>query len=292
MIPAMSARDAVLQRFSALSPALQVAARYVVDHPNEVVTTSMRTLAARAQVQPATLLRLAQQLGCAGWPELKAAFVADLGLQTEGYGQRARALVARERKARGNLTAEMFAVQRANLMATEGRNAGALRSAAELMGAASNVYVAGFRASFPVAFTLYYGCRLFRDTVHLVDGHSGGIEAQMRPMRRHDVLVVVGFAPYSRESLQVLDRARAVGASILALTDSSASPLALGATRSLLFATASPSFFPSVVAAVALAEALLEHLVVVAGGAAAMRRIESAERLLFDSGAYLPLPDA
>jgi hypothetical protein len=34
----MGARDQIRQRFNELSPALQQVARYVLDHPNEVVT--------------------------------------------------------------------------------------------------------------------------------------------------------------------------------------------------------------------------------------------------------------
>ena len=66
----MSTQALLLERFPSLSPKLQVAARFVVDHPNEVVTMSMRAIAERAHTQPATLVRLAQQLGFAGWPEL------------------------------------------------------------------------------------------------------------------------------------------------------------------------------------------------------------------------------
>jgi DNA-binding MurR/RpiR family transcriptional regulator len=65
--------------------------------------------------------------------------------------------------------------------------------------------------------------------------------------------------------------------------------LALGATSALLFATESPSFFPSVAAAVAVTEALLEQLVA-DGGRAVAQRITRAEKLLQDTGAYLPRP--
>ena len=45
----MGARDQIRQRFDELSPALQQVARYVLDHPNEVVTGSMRGIGTRAQ---------------------------------------------------------------------------------------------------------------------------------------------------------------------------------------------------------------------------------------------------
>ncbi|MBI5721157.1 MAG: MurR/RpiR family transcriptional regulator [Burkholderiales bacterium] len=280
----MSAREHILETFAELSPALQGAARFVVDHPNEVVTGSMRSLAARAGVQPATLVRLAQRLGYAGWPALKAGFVADLGLHSAGYGARAGRLATRARRA--DLAGELFAAHRHNLEATQRRSTAALPAAAAMLRRARAVYVAGFRASHPVAYALYYGYRLFRDSVHLVDGVAGGIEAQLRPLRRGDVVLVIGFAPYSRESMQVLERARSAGAAVLALTDSDASPLALAARQVLLFAADSPSFFPSVACAVALSEALLERLVA-EGGRPVVAQIERAEQQLVDAGAYV-----
>ena len=125
--------------------------------------------------------------------------------------------------------------------------------------------------------------------MHLVDGLGAGIESQLRPMEHHDVAVVTSFAPYSREAIAVADHAHAVGASLIALTDSSASPLALQADIALQFSTASPSFFPSVAAGVALSEALLEQLVA-EGGDAVVTQIDRVERQLFESGAYLQAP--
>ena len=152
--------------------------------------------------------------------------------------------------------------------------------------AATAVHIAGFRASFPIACSLAYAYRLFRDTVHLIDGHAGGLEMQLRPIERRDCVAVISFAPYSRESMLVIEAAKAAGARVVALTDSSASPLALAADVQVLFSAASPSFFPSVAAAVAVTEALLELLVAGADGDVS-RLIDQAEQRLFDSGAYL-----
>jgi DNA-binding MurR/RpiR family transcriptional regulator len=283
----MTLKDLILDRFSSLSPKLQAAARFVVDHPNEVVIASMRTLAEHAGEQPATLVRLAQQLGYAGWPELKSALAHDLGLHQDGYGQRAKNLAARGRSV--DLTGELFVAQHQNLKTIELQGTDSLHHGASLLRRADTVHIAGFRASFPIAYALFYGYRLFRNSVQLVDGQSGGLEMQMRLFNAKDVLVVTSFAPYSRESLLVAETAKAAGLRIVALTDSQASPLAFVADVSILFSAASPSFFPSVVAGVALTEALLELLVADAGKAV-VQKIERAEQDLFHSGAYLQAP--
>jgi DNA-binding MurR/RpiR family transcriptional regulator len=285
--PAVSTKDLILERFPSLSPQLRTAAKFVVDHPNDVVIMSMRTLAERANVQPATLVRLAQQLGYAGWPELKDAFVADLGLHTERYGARAKNLSGRGRDT--GLVEEMFAAHHGNLDATKAQIESPLRDAAKLLKRSRMVHVAGFRASYPVAYALAYGYRLFRSSVALIDGHAGGLEMQARGIERQDSVVAVSFAPYSRESMQIVEAAKAVGAQVIAFTDSQASPLALAADVSILFTVKSPSFFPSVTAAMAAAEALLEVLVAGAGDDIAAE-IDRAEQNLFDSGAYLQQP--
>jgi DNA-binding MurR/RpiR family transcriptional regulator len=102
-------------------------------------------------------------------------------------------------------------------------------------------------------------------------------------------VVAISFAPYSRESMEVIAHAKTIGAPVIAITDSSASPLALAADLPVLFAVDSPSFFPSVTAAMALTEALLE-LLVADGGASVVQQIDRTEQNLFKSGAYLQAP--
>ena len=286
----MGVIDQLRERFATLSPSLQQVARYVLDHTNEVVTQSMRTVGQHAQVPPTTLVRFAQTCEFAGWNEFKQALTADMGLASEAglqYGDKARSLLGRARDKQ--LTAEMFAMQRSNLDQTEQHSATRLAAAAKLLEKARNVHVMGMRACFPVAFSLVYVYRLFRPTVHLLEGMGGVREMQLRAIDKGDALIAISFAPYSQETVHAVELARARGCKVLALTDSLASPLSLAADETLLFSVNSPSFFPSVTAAQALSEALLEVLVSRAGQEAA-NRIEAAEGELHASGVYLQAP--
>ncbi|KAF1021103.1 MAG: HTH-type transcriptional regulator HexR [Paracidovorax wautersii] len=282
----MSLQALIRQRHASLSPTLQQAARYVIDHPNAVVTESMRAVSARSGVAPTTLLRLAQQLGFEGWPQLKEALTQDMGLAAEkSYGHRACQLAGRGQDAA--LVAELFEVHKRNLSHTEQQASHSLPRAARVLEQVRRVHVAGFRACFPVAHSLLYVYRLFRHEVQLIDGQGGSLEMQARAIAPEDALLVVSFAPYSREALEVARAAHAAGAAIVALTDSAASPLSLMARETVLFTTQSPSFFPSVAAAMAVAESLLE-LLATRAGQAGIERIDAAETQLRQSGAYLP----
>lgn len=284
----MGVKDDLRQRYDSLSPALQQVAKHVLDHPNEVVTSSMRGIGTRAGATPATLVRFAQHLGYAGWPQFKDAVAAEMGLGSQdAYGARAKTLVGRASD--HGLAAEMFEVQRRNLDNTHRQSEAALHRACAVLEKANAVHAAGFRACFPIAFSFVYVYRMFRASVHLLDGQGGSLEMQLRAFAKGDALLVASFAPYSREALQVAHAARAAGLRIVAVTDSIASPLSLLADETLLFAIDSPSFFPSVAAGVAVTEALVEMLASRAGKPV-IRRIDEAEAQLFESGAYLQAP--
>lgn len=280
----MNPRENIVNTFRELSAELQRAAEFSLQNTNQLVVLSMRAFAAEAGVKPATLLRLAQRLGYNGWGELKDAFIDELGLRNDTYVSKAEKLIAKGTQPQ--LYEEVFQAYQANLAFTQNENHQAMEQAVSLLDAAENVYICGFRASFPIAWSLFYVYRLFNRQVSLIDGLASNIEVFTRELTAQDCLLLTSFAPYSRESLDVLRAAQQAGATIVAITDSPVSPLAQAADCTLLFSTDSPSFFPSVVSGMGLAECLLAMLVA-RHGRDAVSKIENAERYLIDSGAYV-----
>ncbi|HHE5804782.1 TPA: MurR/RpiR family transcriptional regulator [Klebsiella michiganensis] len=283
----MNLRENIVSQFSLLSPELQRAAEFSLQNANQLVVQSMRAFAAEAGVKPATLLRLAQRLGYNGWRELKSAFIDDLGLGNDTYVSKAEKLIAKGTQPA--LYEEVFLAHQANLAFTQAENQHAMQQAVTLLDEAKQVYICGFRASFPIAWSLFYVYRLFNRQVSLIDGLASNIEVFTREINVEDCLLLTSFSPYSRESLDVLNAARQAGARIIAITDSPVSPLAQAADCTLLFSLSSPSFFPSIVSGMGVAECLLAMLVA-RHGREAVNKIESAERYLQRSGAYV-MPD-
>ncbi|EOY8405190.1 TPA: MurR/RpiR family transcriptional regulator [Enterobacter asburiae] len=282
----MNPRENIVSTFSELSAELQRAAEFSLQNTNQLVVLSMRAFASEAGVKPATLLRLAQRLGYNGWGELKDAFIDELGLRNDTYVSKAEKLIAKGTQPQ--LYEEVFQAHQRNLAFTQHENHQAMEQAVSLLDAAENVYICGFRASFPIAWSLFYVYRLFNRQVSLIDGLASNIEVFTRELTAQDCLLLTSFAPYSRESLDVLRAAQQAGATIVAITDSPVSPLAQAADCTLLFSIDSPSFFPSVVSGMGLAECLLAMLVA-RHGRDAVNKIENAERYLIDSGAYVVL---
>lgn len=284
--PAPKTLDAFTARvqheFAGMTPQFQVGARYLLDFPAEVPVASMRTIATQAGVQPATLVRLAQSLGYAGWGDLKNVFLASLRSASGQYAERASSVVC----GRSRSAAQSAAIQADNVRMLADVNAQSLPKAVRMLSRARTVHVAGFRASFAPAYTMQYLYRLFRPTVMLIRGDAGTLDMDLRGISKEDVTVIVSFAPYSHESMQVAEAARRAKSQVLAICDSVVAPMALQADCVLQFSTDTPSFFPSSVAALSLIEILIEQLLAQAGPQA-VNSIRQAEGHLQQDGAYL-----
>lgn len=272
-------------RFAGLSPQFQTGAAFLLDHPDEVAVLSMRKVADRAQVQPASLVRLAQQLGFPGWNEMRELFVARVRTRPEPLTNRARSLVAGN--AKQSLAHDLLVAQQHNLDVTAAQNERTLIEAARILRRARHVHVAGYRSCYAVAFGLVYGYRFFRSSVSLLTGEAGTLDMQLRAIDRDSATVVISFAPYSVEAVRVAETALEKGSKLVAITDSAVSPIALNADKLLIFSHESPSFFPSLVAATAIAESLMAHLLALEG-AGAVEQLEQAERSLHAKGDYVP----
>lgn len=125
-------------------------------------------------------------------------------------------------------------------------SAGSVANAAKALHAARRIWIAGFRSCRSVAELLNYQLRLFRaDEVQLVGG-SGPEDLDLGAFRAGDAVVVIGFAPYSTASVLSARAAHGSGATLVAIADTIAAPMAEGADHLLLYeAASSPGFFPA-----------------------------------------------
>lgn len=277
----------VKARYPEMSPQFQLGARHIMDFPAEVPVESMRRIATRAGVQPATLVRLAQSLGYKGWEPLRQVFVRSVQQAPRRYADQARDTLRRRHA--GSLLERHVAVQSENLGLLADENTEAMAEAAKLLAKARHVHIAGFRASHAAAHTLHYLYRLFRNSVTLMRGDAGLLEMELRALEPQDAVVIVGFAPYSHEAVRVAAGAHARGCSIIALCDSRLAPVARHAAVTLLFSTSTSSFFPSTASATVLVEALAAQLLARAGPRA-IEALSRAEEDLRSTGAYLEPP--
>lgn len=270
-------RCRIESRFESLSPELKRAARWLAANPADIGLYSMRTVARRASVQPATLTRLSQALGFERYEDLRQPFRAGLALiQAGDYAGRAAVLQAREDPG-GRQAESINTMQRANVASVlDGPWANDFEAAARALLSARRVGVLGLRASHGVAHHFQYLLDMLRDESLLLTDTAGTLLDQVHGLGEDDSLVVFSQAPYTRVARDVARKAAARGVDLVALTDSPLSPIARPARHVLLARTDSPSYFQSVSGAIALGETLLQTIASL-GGEAMLERLRAIQ---------------
>lgn len=268
----------------------------MLDRPDDVALQSMRQLAGEAGVTPATMVRLAKALGYEGYEHFRAPFQERLRDPEGSYSARARAMQAGHDLESGDPTVQMLLRQHdmevENLGRTfDGIGAERLADAAGLLAEAQTLYVIGLRSCYSVAFLFHYSVRLFRSSVHLIDGHAATLPDAVRGIRRGDAVLAISFAPYTRETVEIVEFSAANGAQIVAITDSEVSPLAAVADEVLVVRTDSPSFLHSMLGAVSVAQALTAAMVL-AQGEPALAELSESESQLLRFKAYKEAPSS
>jgi DNA-binding MurR/RpiR family transcriptional regulator len=263
---------------------LQEVGRFVAANDYDATTRSMRELASVAGADPASFTRLAKALGYSGWDELRAALTeARRPAQASPFSGRARGR-RHGPNADVSLISDKLEAEAAGLSRI---SPDFVAKAARALHAARRIWIAGFRSCRSVAELLNYELRLFRpDDVQLVGG-SGPEDLDFGAFRSGDAVVVIGFAPYSTASVLSARAAHRVGASLVAIADSVAAPMAEGADHLLLYeAASSPGFFPSLTGAIAIAQSLAA-VTFSLGGANAKKRLEDTEARLAALSQYV-----
>ena len=280
--------DSLSDNYPTLSPQLRLAAKHVMDRPEDVALKSMRAVAADAGVAPSTMVRLAQATGFKTYESFREPFQDSVRSGGTSFASRTEWLVQLAGEGdTGELIGSMAEAVISNVEhAFRGVETDTLEEAARMLRQADRVYVAGFGGMSAVANYFYFVAHMVLP--HLVPvGASGGTSIDdLAHIGKDDVLATFSVEPYSRETSRALEFAQRRGAKIFAITDSRASPAGAAADVALFASTASPQFFPSQAAVIALIETLVA-LIVAHGDEKIVAWMEDLERVRTEEGLIL-----
>ena len=253
----------LLESFSALSPQLRKAARYVLDHPADVGVSSISELAAAAGVKPNTLVRMARAVGFDGYEGFREPFRDVLRTGRQDFPDRARWLQSIARGGRhGELLTEMASDTLSNIEALFGGiTAEALKAAADHIVEARVTYALGVGIAHSVVRNFAYLAGMALETVVAIPKNGSLPVDDLVRAGPEDVLLAATFQPYRTEVVQAVRTAREQGVAIIAVTDSLASPIAIDAEHVFCVPTETAQFFTSTVALSALFETLMAFVI-------------------------------
>jgi DNA-binding MurR/RpiR family transcriptional regulator len=254
--------------------------QYLREHMDALPFHTTDSLADAVGVSRAAIVRFSTKVGYESFTEMRN--LAREELKAQGNSPLAR-FGADHPDGDDSLLASKFRQDMSNLEMTERLSGEALVGTAELLAAARRIYVVGNRKSYALAVYLHRILHGVRPTVRLVDP---AFPDELSAMDADDALVACLFQRYSRSTIGMLETAAKIGAKTVVLTDGRGHDFARRADQCLVASTDSPTLYQSMVAPLALLEALAAQIAALDPDLT-RRSLEATERFNVGQGLLL-----
>lgn len=214
------------ESLSELQPSLRKVADYILRHPLKAATLTIEEMAQATATSPAAVNRLAKALDLGGYSGMKTELVATLQQMVSPVDKLRNELAQRPGGDFG--LHEQIQSASSNLATTSSNNqaetfeafVSSLINARKVyvLGFGNSVYLAGLAASTLVPFCAD-ACAIS------MEGGNENAAYRLAAITDQDVLLAIALPRYSQDTLQLSRFAQERGATVLAITDSPASPL-------------------------------------------------------------------
>ena len=249
------------ERFGGMSKTHQRISEYLTQNPNDVAVASVSTIASRCGIHPSSFVRFGQALGYSGFKDLQAVFQKRLSTAAPGFEARIKALEtelvgSREKGPAGflaDLVVRDVASLRDLLADIDGE---VIEKAAAMMERADTIYLVGQLRSAPIVVLMRYVLTMLNKRAVLLDEGGGLATHRARLAGPSDLLFAVSFRFYASEVVNIAGEAAARDVPVIAITDSTLSPLARDADVLFCVPEHEYTFARSLAAPMCLAQAL------------------------------------
>jgi DNA-binding MurR/RpiR family transcriptional regulator len=217
--------NAVRRKYDELTLSQKRIAEAIVEDPEFVAFATVDKLAERLSIAPSTVVRFAYRIGLNGYPDLQERVRQVVRVQMRGHsgGDEPDGIAGHLEPSR---QAESLVHDLENLRQTiTGLEAAPLSSAISVLAQARNVFIIGGYASGALAAYLALTLERIRGQAYLLENHGGRHIPALFEATSQDALVAIGFAPYSADTVQILELARERGMQLVGVTDTPISPV-------------------------------------------------------------------
>lgn len=262
----ISVLERLAEELEDLTPEARKAARYVLENPRDIGFLTVREAADAAKVKPNTILRMARQIGFVGYDDFREPFREAIRDGQASLPDRARWLQqVQKRGEMGRLVADMAISTMRNIEEMYASlDEEKLSTAAQAILDARKVYTLGVGVNNTNANNFTYLASIGLSNFHAIPRPGMTSVDDLTSADSRDVLIAITSRPYRSEVVTATQFARQQGITVIALTDSPASPIARHADLTFNVAMDTPQFFPSSVSTLAFLETLLSFVVAAA----------------------------
>ena len=252
-------RSTLLSRINASSGSFskgqRAIAAYITEHCDKAAFMTAAKLGETVGVSESTVVRFAGQLGLNGYPELQKLMQDTLRSRLTVVERMA---LSRDRMTEGEVAANVMASDMADVRRTlEELSPQVFDAAVDAIVNARKVYIYGAGSCRALASFFDHYLKLLLGNVYLIHTTSEAeIFEELLYVGEEDAVIGISFPRYSSKAVKTLHFASSRHAKVIALTDSSLSPLAEYANHLLLAHSDLPAVVDSLVAPLSLLNAL------------------------------------
>lgn len=231
-------------------------ARYLQEHPEEVAFMTASRLGSTVGVSESTVVRFATEIGYSGYPAMQQAVQEMIRNKMTSFQR----LEMTSRNIPPDKLLDAVLGQDIDILrrTREGVDRAEFYRAVDALVNAKRVFVLGAGSSLALATFLAHYMQLVFDSVQLIEATSEAqILQQMVHVDREDAIIAISFPRYSKKAARALQYASRQGMTAIAITDSTASPLAQSASHVLLARSDMVSFVDSLVGPLSVINALI-----------------------------------
>ncbi len=244
------------EQFSSFSKGQKLIANFIMDHYDRAAFMTAAKLGEEVGVSESTVVRFAIELGYDGYPRLQKELreVIKSKLTSAQRLEVSSAHIDPDNVLRSVLHSDMNKLR----STIEESDPHAFNQAVEAILGADCIYILGVRSAAPLASFLSFYLNLVFENVRLVHTNSySEMFEQIVHARKGDVMIGISFPRYSRRTTKVMQYGAEQGATVIAITDNAASPLAQTSSIQLFARSDMASFVDSLVAPLSLINALI-----------------------------------
>jgi DNA-binding MurR/RpiR family transcriptional regulator len=274
------------RRYDRLTQSQKRIAEYIVEHSQAVAFSTVDQMAAQLDVNPSTIVRFTYRLGLNGFPDLQERMRELVRGQLSRTGD-----PINESQVANHLESTSFGASLShdwqNLHRTiAGLNADSVDRAVNILVRARRVYVVAGFSTFPVAHYFALILDRLRSDISLLASNDAFATPRLVEMKPEDCVLAFTFPRYASATHRIVMWAKDNKAKVIAVTDSPISAVGQVADVVLLAASAGTGMQNSLVAPMAIANALLNG-VAAAKGTTALERYSRHDRLMNRWDAFL-----
>ncbi|GGK35792.1 N-acetylmannosamine kinase [Caldalkalibacillus thermarum] len=248
--------ERIMDKMDQMSKSQQKIAQFIINHPDSAPFLTASKMAQLSGVGEATVVRFAVFLGYQGYPDMQRHLQEALKRQWTTV-ERLQMTSAANRDKRKSVVHEILHDDIANLQATlQQIDKEEFDKGVKAIIEAENIYIIAYRSAVSLGTFLEFYLDLVLQNTELIV-QADGISEHLLGITDKDLVIGMGFARYTKRTVEVMKYAKEKGAKTMCLTDHMLSPLMPYSDIRLTAASDINSFINSFVAPLSIINALI-----------------------------------